>query len=70
MLTFPIDKTTQVKEAIMNYIDKSKDKKAAIVAAYRHFYIGGGQEVCLTPKVCCALTLIVDTGQDHCSTFL
>jgi hypothetical protein len=66
MLTFPIDEATQVKEAIMNYIDKCKDKKAAIVAAYRHFYIRGEQEVCLTPKVCCALTLTVDIGQDHC----
>lgn len=51
MLTFPIDKATQVKEAIMNYIDKSKDKKAAIVAAYRHFYIGGGQEDKITVQL-------------------
>lgn len=44
MLTFPTDKATKVKEAIMNYIDKCKEKKAAIVAAYRHFYIRGEQE--------------------------
>lgn len=44
MLTFPIDKATLVKEAIMNHIDKCKDKKAAIVAAYRHFCIRGEQE--------------------------
>lgn len=43
MLTFPIDKTTKVKEAIMNHIDKCKDKKAAIIAAYRHFCIRGEQ---------------------------
>ncbi|KAG2070250.1 FAD-binding domain-containing protein [Suillus decipiens] len=44
MLTFPIDKATLVKEAIMNHIDKCKDKKAAIVAAYRHFCTRGEQE--------------------------
>jgi hypothetical protein len=66
MLTFPIDKATKVKEAIMNYIDRCKDKKAAIVGAYRHFYVNGKHEVCPTSEVCCALTLTVDTGQDHC----
>lgn len=44
MLTFPIDKAAKVKEAIMNFIDKCKDKKAAIVGAYRHFCIRGERE--------------------------
>lgn len=44
MLTFPIDKATKVKEAIINFIDKCKDKKAAIVGAYRHFCIRGERE--------------------------
>ncbi|KAG2053674.1 FAD-binding domain-containing protein [Suillus hirtellus] len=44
MLTFPIDKSAKVKETIMNFIDKCKDKKAAIVGAYRHFCIRGERE--------------------------
>jgi hypothetical protein len=44
MLTFPIDKATKVKEAVVNHINKCKDKKAAIIAAYRHFCIRGEQQ--------------------------
>lgn len=69
MLTFPIDKAAKVKEAIMNFIDKCKDKKAAIVGAYRHFCIRGEREVCPTLEVYCALTLTVDTRTRLLLTF-
>ncbi|KAG2109759.1 hypothetical protein DEU56DRAFT_920282 [Suillus clintonianus] len=39
-----MDESTKVKEAIMNFINKCQDKKAAIVGAYRHFCIRGKKE--------------------------
>ncbi|KAG0701510.1 hypothetical protein DFH29DRAFT_555526 [Suillus ampliporus] len=44
MLTFTMEKSPEVKAAIMNFINRSNDKKAAIVAAYRHFCIRGEME--------------------------
>jgi len=45
VLTFSMEKSPEVKIVIMNFIDRCKDKKAAIVAAYRHFCIQGKKEV-------------------------
>lgn len=44
MLTFPMEKSTEVKAAIVNFMNRCKDKKAAIVATYRHFCIRGKKE--------------------------
>lgn len=44
MLTFSMEQSEEVKVAIMNFINRCNDKKAAIVAAYRHFCIRGKKE--------------------------
>ncbi|KAG1741127.1 hypothetical protein EDB19DRAFT_1706487 [Suillus lakei] len=42
--TYPLGPIYVMKQAIVKYIDECKDKKAAIVAAYRNFCIRGKKE--------------------------